>query len=355
MAKKKEKEEKETKIDLDRSSMVLKDLADTYGEIVSSGQDLLNKEQEILSLSPRLDGILNGGIPEGTATFVIGKPKSGKTTLLLRACAQAQKQNRDVWYIDVEHRLSHKYITGCAGLDPSPDKFHHIHSKEGQILSAEKILTIATKILTDIPRSLVIIDSFGALVTQGEMEGELKGRQRTDLHGLLSLFHRILCPIISINKNYLFGVQHTYANVAPSGPMDKKKTIEGGSSKGQFLSSNKLTVKYFEYWGAGKECVGQKVHWQCDYSDLGMPGGTCESYIRYGTGIDVLQELLMTAVDAGLIKKAAGGGWYTPEFLERHGGEVKKMQGDAVLYDAFLANEEWQVWLMEDLKSLGAI
>lgn len=352
MAKKKDKEDS---IELDRSAMVLKSLEETYGDIVSSGQDLLNKEQEILQISPRIDSILNGGIPEGTATFITGKPKSGKTTLLLRACAQAQKQNRDIFYIDVEHRLAKKNIAGCKGLDPSPEKFHHIHSMEGQILSAEKILTIATKILTDVPRSLLVIDSFGALVTQGEMEGELKGRQRTDLHGLLSLFHKILCPIISINKNYLFGVQHTYANVAPSGPMDKKKTIEAGSSKGQFLSSNKLTVKYFEYWDAGQERIGQKVHWQCDYSDLGMPGQGCESYIRYGTGIDILQELLMTGVDAGLIKKAAGGGWFTPEFLANHGQEVKKAQGESALYDLFIANEEWQTWLETDLREMGAV
>lgn len=353
MAKKKDKDVDLSLATLNKSELVTKSIQETYGDIISSGEDLLNRDQEILSISPRIDSILNGGIPEGTATFVVGKPKSGKTTLLLRACAQAQKQNRDVWYIDVEHRLGKKNIAGCAGLDPSPQKFHHIHSSEGQILNAQKILTIAVKVLTDIPRSMVVIDSFGALVTEDEMTGELKGRQRTDLHGLLSLWHKILCPIIQINKNYLFGVQHIYANVAPSGPMDKKKTVEAGSSKGMFLSSNKLSVKYFEYWDAGQDRVGQKVHWQCDFSELGAPGGSCESYLRYGVGIDILQELIMTGIDAGLIQRS--GSWFNCPFIAKRTGGEPKFQGEAKLYDGIFETQEWQGWLENDLREMGAI
>ena len=46
---------------------------------------------------------------------------------------------------------------------------------------------------------------------------------------------------------------------------------------------------------------------------MGAPGGQVQSYIRYGHGIDKIQEVLMLACDVGLIDKA--GAWYTCSFM----------------------------------------
>lgn len=346
MAKKKQTEE----VDLSAAEMILSSIQENYGDVVTSGRQLIESKKEIVHVSPRIDAMLGGGILEGTCTFVVGKEKVGKTTLLLRICAQAQKQDRSVWYLDVEHRLQPKNLEGCKGLDI--DNFNHIKSAQGHILSAEKILSLAKQILTDIPRSVVVIDSFGALVTQGELEGELKGTQRNDLHKLLSLFHRVLTPIISINKNILLGVQHLYANTSGMG---KETNSEGGSSKGRFLSDNKIRAEFIEKWEEGTDRVGQLIHWRCDYSALpqGIPGAKCESYLRYGIGIDILQEQLLLAVDAGLIKKS--GTWFACLFVQNRTGEEKppQFQGEAKLYAAIHNNPEWAEWLTNDLKELG--
>lgn len=345
MAKKKETDT----VELDKEALLLKSLNETYGNIVSTGRDLLNKSQEIMSISPRIDSILGGGIPEGTTTLISGPPKAGKSSLTLRMCKQAQEMGRSVVYIDVEHRLKKMNLEGTLGLNP--DKVIHIHSDANNLLNAEKVLTIAKQSLQDLPGSLVVMDSFGALVTEGEMLGELKGSQRNDLHKLLSLFHRILVPIISVNRNFFVGILQEHSNVSGYGA----PTVEGGSSKGKYLSDVKLRVKKFEYWEANNVKVGQMGHWICSYSALGPPGGECQSYIRYGIGIDILQELIATGIDAGLICKS--GAWYACPFISKR-TEVEKppqFQGEAKLYVAINENEDYKKWLEEDLREMGAI
>lgn len=322
----------------------------TYGDIISSGRDLINKPVEILHVSPRLDGIMGGGIPDGHAVFISGQPKTGKTSVILRMCKQAQEQNREVWYFDVEHRLKKMNLEGCHGLNL--DQFNHIHSAPGNILSAEKILNLVKRLATDIPRSFIVIDSFGALVTEGQLIEELKGAGRTDLHKLLSNFHTQLAPIISINNNIVVGVNHIHADVG-YGP---QQWAEGGSSKGRYMADIKLKVIKAEPWLAGDQRIGQKMTWVCDFGGLGaIPGSKCESYLKYGYGVDVLNEKIMDAIDLGIIEKKAA--WFACDFITKRTGEEKPPQfnGEARLYTAISENTEWQTWLDEDLKELGAI
>lgn len=337
-------------LDLTAATAILDSLRKTYGDIVSTGSDLISKEQEILKICPGIDKILNGGIPDGSTVFISGLAKGGKTSLCLKICQVAQAAGRDVWYIDVEHRLKKMNLEGCQGLDVAA--FKHIHSTPGNILSAEKVLTIAKQILTDIPRSVVVIDSFGALVTDGELTGELKGSQRNDLHKLLSLFHRTLAPIVSINNNILLGIQHIYANVSGKG---YNPWMEAGSTKGRYMSDIKLKIKGVESWEYGDHRVGQVVKWAADYTALGPPGGEVNTYLRYGLGIDILQEKLMTAIDLGLIEKKAA--WFACHFINKRTNEEKTISynGEAKLYMAISTNPEYQAWLDEDLQELGAL
>lgn len=344
------KKKTELEENLTPASTILESLRKTYGDIVSTGTDLISKQTEVLKISPRIDGILNGGIPDGSTVFISGAAKGGKTSLTLKICQVAQAAGRDVWYLDVEHRLKKMNLEGCKNLDVQ--KFKHIHSTPGNILSAEKVLTISKQILTDIPKSVVVIDSFGALVTEGELIGELKGSQRNDLHKLLSLFHRTLAPIISINNNILIGIQHVYANVSGKG---YNPWMEAGSTKGRYMSDIKLKIKGVEAWEYGDVRVGQAIKWIADYTSLGAPGKECETYLRYGLGIDILQEKIMDAIDLGLIEKKAP--WFACHFINKRTGEEKPSQfnGEAKLYAAVAANEDWLRWLDEDLKELGVI
>ena len=318
-------------------------------DIVSTGKELLDTKREVISFGPRLDSILNGGIPEGTLVLVAGKPKSCKSTSILHFLKNAQIVNRNTWYFDVESRLKEMNISGINGLNP--EKLIHIKSRLGNLLTAEKVLTGVLRILKDDPGAVVVIDSLSALITEGEYTKDLSGTGRTDLHKLLSNFYKQASSLLNINKGILIGVNHIIANHAAM--PGSSPWVESGSIKGQYYSDIRLRIKYAQLWKESEQVIGQTVNWICDCSALGAPGGECESYVRYGIGIDTLKELIMTGVDAGLIQKA--GAWYSAPYLTKRDNEEHKFQGEAKLYAAISENKEWQDLLEKDLREMGAI
>ena len=78
-----------------------KALEKEYGKSAFFTADtLLNVEDTVIPVSPALDLILSGGIPEGSFVLLTGPPKIGKTTMCLQFAANAQKEefgNREIF------------------------------------------------------------------------------------------------------------------------------------------------------------------------------------------------------------------------------------------------------------------
>ena len=163
-------------------------------EIILNGNAIVDKEPLIIPVSPSLDIVLNGGIPEGSFVVLTGQPKCGKTTTSLDFAATAQKQQyqgqskapREVYYLNIEGRLKKRDLEGIPGLDLS--RFHVIGSQQGKILHAEEYLQIAERIINEIPGSVIIIDSYSALCTEAEITSDMDKMQRADGAKLLAIW-----------------------------------------------------------------------------------------------------------------------------------------------------------------------
>jgi RecA/RadA recombinase len=87
-----------------------------YGEdVIVTGDRVLEEEKIIIPISPKLDLITNGGMPEGCWVTLVGKPKSGKTSLALHIAANCQKPEygeREVYYFDIEGRFKTMNLRG---------------------------------------------------------------------------------------------------------------------------------------------------------------------------------------------------------------------------------------------------
>ena len=61
--------------------MTLKaDVSKTFGsDIILSGSAIIDRESIVIPVSPAIDIILNGGIPEGSFVILTGQPKCGKS------------------------------------------------------------------------------------------------------------------------------------------------------------------------------------------------------------------------------------------------------------------------------------
>lgn len=326
------------------------DVVKNFGDdIILDGNAIVDKKNTIIPVSPSLDIILNGGIPEGSFVVLTGQPKCGKTTTSLDFAATAQKpeykgdlkDTREVYYLNIEGRLKKRDLEGIPGLNL--EKFHVIGSQQGKILHAEEYLQIAEKIINEVPGCVLIIDSYSALCTEAEITSEMDKMQRADGAKLLAKFCRKVANVIPVNKNIVIGITHLMGNPTGYGAEFKEKSGQAIA----YQTDIKLRAKTFKPWtlSADSTQIGQEIEWQVICSALGPPGGNITSYIRYGQGVDKYMEAITLASDMGLIHK--GGAWYTLTGLP----DKPKFQGTEKVRQYLLDNEPAYNELVKNIKT----
>ena len=333
---------------------IKEDVIKNFGSnIILSGNALVDKKTVVIPVSPSLDIVLNGGIPEGSFVVLTGQPKCGKTTTSLDFSATAQrpeykgslKKDREVYYLNIEGRLKKRDLEGIPGLDLY--RFHIIGSQEGKILHAEEYLQIGEKIINEVSGSVLIIDSYSALCTEAEITSDIDKMQRADGAKLLAKFCRKVANVIPVNRNIVIGVTHLMGNPTGYGAEFKEKSGQSIA----YQTDIKLRAKTFKPWTIGTDGtqIGQEIEWHVVCSALGPPGGNITSYIRYGQGIDKHIEAINLASDMGIITK--GGSWYTLSSLP----DKPKFQGTEKVRQFLLDNPQAYTDLVLALKSTMGI
>lgn len=316
-----------------------------YGEgIAREMTELKDETKIIIPVSPSLDRVLSGGIPEGSWVILSGPEKMGKTTLALQIAANAQKEengSKTVYYLDVEGRFKNMNLTTVK--DFQPDMCEHIRSQFGKILSAEEYLEIAMEIIKSHPGCILIIDSASALCAAKESTGEITATARNDGPKLLATFCRQMGNVVPINNVTVIMIQHLIANTSGYGPTK----MEDGGNKIKYQVDVKLRGKGAEKWlDTDKNQIGQLATWDVICSALGPPGGKVQNYVRYGYGIDETMELIELATDFGIINKA--GAWYSFDF----NGEEVKTQGMESMHVLLKTNPEKYQFVYEQVKAI---
>jgi len=325
---------------------------DFGADIILSASTVVDNEALVIPVSPSIDMILGGGIPEGSFVVLTGQPKCGKTTTSLAFSATAQqakyahgsfKEGRRVYYLNIEGRLKKRDLEGIPGLDLN--RFDVIGSQTGKILHAEEYLQIAERIINEEPGSVIIIDSYSALCTEAEITSDMDKMQRADGAKLLAKFCRKVANVIPVNKNIVIGITHLMGNPTGYGAEFKEKSGQAIA----YQTDIKLRAKSFKPWilSSDNTQIGQEVEWQTICSALGPPGGTITSYLRYGQGIDKHMEIITIATDIGLINKA--GAWYTLTFLPE---EKTKFQGTEKIRQFLIDNPKAYDALYSQIKDM---
>jgi hypothetical protein len=132
-------------------------------------------------------------------------------------------------------------------------------------------------------------------------------------------------------RGLVIAITHYIAN---TGGFGKAKLSDGGN-KIQYQADTRMEIAgsgmdtpAIKPWTTSDgERIGQIVNWKIICSSMGAPGGSVQSYIRYGKGIDSTQEVLILACDLGLISK--GGAWFTCDFVVDCKDLIKEINKDA--------------------------
>lgn len=247
---------------------------------------------------PALDIALGvRGLPKGRIVEVFGPESSGKTTLVLKIIAQAQKEGAWVWYGDMEQ-----------SLDPDWSERQGVNMDKlllSQPDHGNQCLDLAQYMVRTGVIDIIVIDSVSALVPEAELNGEsgdavmgLQARMMSQaMRRLTPATSRTECTAIFINQirekiGVMFG---------------SPETTSGGRAL-KFFSSVRIDIRKTGIIGTKEEVTGNMVKMKIVKNKVAPPFKICEALLSFEKGFDYGMNVLESGVDRDVIVKS--GGWY---------------------------------------------
>ena len=216
-----------------------------------------------------------------------------KTTLALHAIAEAQAAGGVCAFIDAEHALDVAY---ARGLGVETDKLLVSQPDTG-----EQALDIAEMLVRSGAVDLIIVDSVAALTPKAEIEGEM-GDQHMGLQArLMSQALRKLTAIAHRTGTTLMFINQLRHKIGVT--FGSPETTTGGNAL-KFYASMRLDVRRIGQVKVGDEPVGGRTRVKLAKNKCAPPFTEAEFEIRYGSGVDLMSELIDLGLSRGLIDKS---------------------------------------------------
>jgi recombination protein RecA len=235
-----------------------------------------------------------GGIPRGRLTEIYGPESSGKTTLALGICKNANKAGLNVLYLDVENMIDYKYARALVG-ELDKDKFVILQPD-----TAEDALTIAGKGIESGEFGLIVLDSVGALAPVQEKKADFEDMSYALVPRLITKFLRINAYKIRTNNVAFIFINQVRDNI---GSYVKSFTTPGGHALKHYVSLI-LQLKKGNKIEANKEVIGINVTFTITKNKLSAPFRSATIPIMFGSGIDELRDLINFSEMTGVLQKA---------------------------------------------------
>ena len=298
------KQEKEKKT----IDSVLQSINKRYGEgtLMALGSNQKAFVKTITTGSMAIDDALGGGYAVGRLVELFSEPSVGKSTISATAIAEVQKTGGRAAYIDTENSVDAKYFEALG-----------VNIKEllfTQPDSAEAACQILLDLLDTGEFSLIVVDSIAAMIPQKIFEADAGEATMAVLARILSQeMPKIASKAMDSNCTVIFTNQVRNMIGGYGGGI----TTPGGQAM-KFYASQRIHL----FKGTSAEDHGEKVgnnSWcRVIKNKIAPPMREAKFTIKFGKGLDRMQELLDYAVNYGIIQK--GGSWYSY-------GDVKLGQG----------------------------
>ena len=262
----------------------------------------------ISTSSISLDSILGvGGIPRGRVVEIYGPESSGKTTVALHICAEAQKKNGIAAFIDAEH-----------ALDPDYAKKIGVNIDElliSQPDSAEQALQIVETLASSREVDVIVVDSVAALTPKAEIAGNIGELQIGLQARIMSAGLRRLSSLLAKTKTSVVFLNQIRMKIGVM--FGNPETTPGGMAL-KFYSSVRLELRRAAKIKQGDEIIGNRVRAKVVKNKVAPPFKTAEIDIYYNEGISWISDMLNVGLNNGVVSKS--GSWYQY-------GEIKLGQG----------------------------
>lgn len=308
-----------------------------------------------------LDLAIAGGFPAGGLSEIVGSASVGKDYLVNRVIANLQANYGDdtaVCLAMTEMHYDKKYAKKCGVRIPltqkeiddwqralgrnftqeemawALDEVGTIHEVIAD--NAEQLLEIVAQNVASNLYQVIVVNSFGALLTKAEEEakGGIEDKHYGGASGAITSFaHRLHAALNrpddfgESNLTTVIGINQYRDNVGPDARWRPLK-VSGGNA----LKHAKLVSVFLDDRARIKQTVqnrvnilGKEIHWEILKQKAGGHDGPRGSYPFYfgesgfPFGADVYQDLIITAVQLGIIQMA--GAWlsYQDEHYDLRG------------------------------------
>ena len=241
-----------------------------------------------------------GGVPRGRVIEIYGPESSGKSTLALHICAQAQKKGGVAAFIDAEN-----------ALDPDYAKKIGVNIKElliSQPDSGEQGLQIVETLVKSGGVDVIVVDSVAALVPKAEIDGEMGEFQIGLQARLMSQALRKLSRIISKTKTIVIFLNQTRMKIGIR--YGNPETTSGGLAL-KFYSSVRINLRRIAQIKRGDEIIGGRHKAKIVKNKVAAPFKVVEFDIYYNEGISKEADILNTGVKYEVVKRK--GSWFQYE------------------------------------------
>jgi len=258
-----------------------------------------------ITLNVLFSGRIDGGIPIGKLSQICSPSQFAKSFIGLKVAKNAQKRGLDVIYVDTEFAFDFD-TSDSMGIDRN----RLLVTQDNQF---ESVRTSVMNMFDDIPREergniLLVIDSWGGLVTSKTVEDATSGKDVTDMTiaKKKNSFARLLTGL----GVTVFVCNQTYST------MDQYDPLAIGGGKGLYFASSSIVLGSSKAKSKdGTDITGAIITARTHKGRFCKENSKLKYLINYDGGIHPYYGILDDALEGGYIDKPTMG-FYTRPCVE---------------------------------------
>lgn len=293
-----------------------------------------------------IDAIINGGYPIGAIVVIWGPEKSGKSSLAIKALAEAQRMGKKGLYYDLERGVNKTFSTSL-GLNLTDGSVIIRPQTSGDV--AETVIDVICDVIKKTDIDVIVLDSVTALVPKDVQEGSAEDVTVGLVARLLSQNLGKIAGLVGEYKKTLFIIsqEREVIGVRLKVGQPPKTTMTGGKSL-KFYNSLTLYARpryisktdrpdMFE----GDIQIGHPLVVTVQKSRVSLPNGVAEVDFFYKP----IRRIL------GLLKSNYGESYAIKRNKTNHAKFEYTDNSDNVYKGVLSAKQDWEelfVWFKEN-------